>query len=331
MRKLVSVQKIMAVAPIPGADNIEVATVLGWQCVVKKSDAFQPGQLVCYAEVDSLFPREPQYEFLKSSNYRLKTARLRGQISQGLVLPLSVLPGSTEVQEGDDVTERLGVVKYEAPIPVELQGEVSGAFPGYIHKTDEPRIQSFPGILDELRGVHCYISLKIDGTSSTFAHRDGEFTVAGHNWPYRESETNTYWRMYRKYNLEQVLRSAGNYALQAEIAGPAIQKNRYGLKEHSIFCFNVFDINRGRHLDFADYVAFCQAHGIPMAPVVDSCFVLDHTVAQLLEMVEAQRYPTGGPAEGWVIRPLVEQYSKTLGSRASFKVLNNRYLLKNTD
>jgi ATP-dependent RNA circularization protein (DNA/RNA ligase family) len=128
--------------------------------------------------------------------------------------------------------------------------------------------------------------------------------------------------------LEQALRSAGNYAVQAESAGPGIQDNHYGLKDLDLFCFNVFDINRGRHLDFADYQAFCQQYGIPMAPVANSDFVLDHTVAQLLDMVETQRYPNGHQAEGWVIRPLVEQYSRVLGSRASFKVLSNEYDLK---
>jgi RNA ligase (TIGR02306 family) len=328
MRKLASIQKILAVNPIPGADSIECCTVLGWQCVVKKANNFKVNDLIIYAEIDSLFPQEPQFEFLKHTNYRLKTARLRGQLSQGLVLPLSVLPGDCSVQEGDEVTDRLGITKYEAPIPVELAGEVSGSFPGYVHKTNEQRIQSCPAALDELRGQTFYATVKIDGTSSSFIHRDGEFTVAGHNWPYRDSPGNLHWRMCRKYSIEAALKSAGNYAVQGESAGPSIQSNHYGLKEHDLFVFNVFDINRGRHLDYADFIAFCTQYGFQTVPIETDNFVLSDGIgiAELLEMAKG-KYPGGHKREGLVFRTLTERYSKALAGRTSFKVINNGYLL----
>lgn len=130
MRKLASIQKILAVDPIPNADNIEVVTVLGWKVVVRKSEGFHVGDEVIYCEIDSLFPKEPRFEFLKSSNYRLKTARLRGQISQGLVLPITALAeklgitsGDRHIQvlsvvcEGDEVTDQLGITKCQPPLP----------------------------------------------------------------------------------------------------------------------------------------------------------------------------------------------------------------------
>ena len=123
MRKLASIQKILMVDPIPNADNIEVVTVLGWKVVVRKSEGFKKDDVVVYVEIDSLFPKEPQYEFLKNSNYRIKTAKFRGQISQGLVLPLTSLPnGGADLHEGDEVTDLLGITKYEPPIPGRVGG-----------------------------------------------------------------------------------------------------------------------------------------------------------------------------------------------------------------
>lgn len=328
MRKLASVQKIRLVEPIPDADSIEVVSVLGWKVVVRKSEGFKVGDAVVYAEIDSLFPREPQFEFLKNCNYRIKTAKLRGQISQGLVLPLTSVPGDiASLQEGDDVTERLGIVKYEPKIPVELRGEIAGAFPGIVPKTDEPRVQSAPEVLDELRGQRCYCTVKIDGTSSSFIHQDGETWVCSHNWPYKPSETNLYWRMCRKYGLEEKLKAVGNYAVQGEIAGPGVQKNHYGLRELQLFVFNVFDSDKGHYLDYADFIAFCRQHDLTSVPVVTDDLILDHTVEQLLELAKGQ-YPNGHAREGIVIRTITEQYSRTLNSRASFKVINNDYLLK---
>lgn len=332
MRKLASVQKILSLAPIPNADVIECATILGWQVVVRKAEDFQVGQMVVYCEIDSLFPKLPQFEFLKNSNYRLKTAKFRGQISQGLILPLTALPGDTSnLQEGDEVTDLLGITKYEAPIPVELQGEVTGSWPGCVPQTDETRIQSCPAVLDELRGQRCYATVKVDGTSSSFIRRDGEFWVCGHNWPYRELDgSNVHWRMCKKYGVESALRAAGNFAIQGETAGPGIQDNHYGLKEVQLFVFNVYDIDHSRYLDYVEFVAFCRLYGLQTVPIVEDNLVLDHTVEQLLDLAKGN-YPGGHRREGLVIRTVKEQHSQALKGRASFKVVNNEYLLKAKD
>ena len=136
--------------------------------------------------------------------------------------------------------------------------------------------------------------------------------------------------MWRKYGIEAALRDAGNYAIQGETAGPGIQKNRYGLKEMQLFVFNVFDINRGRHLDYAEFVAFCKRYGLQTVPITMDDLVLNHTVEELLELAKGQ-YPGGYAREGIVIRTITEQYSQVLSGRASFKVINNDYLLKEKD
>ena len=167
-RKLVTIQKISDLKPIENADAIECAGVLGWHVVVKKGE-FKIGDPCVYFEIDSLLPVVSEFAFLSKSGvkksyadgkeyegYRLKTIRLRGQISQGLCLPISILDGkkyptdsrkNPVYQTGTDVTSLLGVVKYEPVIPANLSGQAKGLFPGFIPKTDETRIQFCPKVL----------------------------------------------------------------------------------------------------------------------------------------------------------------------------------------
>ena len=148
MRKLASIQKIKNIEPIEGADLIEKATVLGWQLVVKKDD-FEIGDYCVYCEIDSILPEKPEFEFLRPRHFRIKTIKMKGQISQGITFPLSIIPNYQDlnVEEGTDVTDIMGVAKYEPPISINMKGQVKGGFPGFIPKTDETRIQSVPDIL----------------------------------------------------------------------------------------------------------------------------------------------------------------------------------------
>lgn len=111
MRKLATIRTISDIRPIPGADRIEVAQVDGWECVVQKGE-FQIGQLIVYVEVDSIMPERPEFEFLRDRKFRVRTIKLRKQVSQGLVLPMSILPPGKYAQDMD-VTEVLGIKKYD--------------------------------------------------------------------------------------------------------------------------------------------------------------------------------------------------------------------------
>lgn len=135
MRNLVSIQKIKELHPIAESDNIEVAKILGWSVVVKKGE-FKVGDKVVYAEIDSLFPDKEEFEFLRGSKFRIRTIKLRGQISQGIAFPLSVLPAG-EYNIGEDVTDILGVSKYEPIIPACLSGKIRGQIPSFIQKTGQ--------------------------------------------------------------------------------------------------------------------------------------------------------------------------------------------------
>ena len=110
-RKLVSIQVVERVAPIEGADQIEQARVMGWTVVVKKGE-FSPGDRCVFFEIDSVLPDgAPWAEFMRPRGFRVRTLKLRGVLSQGLALPVSILDG--EVPEpGEDVRDRLRVVKY---------------------------------------------------------------------------------------------------------------------------------------------------------------------------------------------------------------------------
>lgn len=88
-RSLAHVEIITALSSIEGADFLELAQVLGWQCVVKKGE-FQVGDKIIFCEIDSVLPELPEYEFLRKYNFRIKTQKLRGVISQGLVLPINI-------------------------------------------------------------------------------------------------------------------------------------------------------------------------------------------------------------------------------------------------
>jgi len=331
-RKLATVQKIIEIGNIPNADRIQVATINAWKTVIRK-DEYKVGELCVFCEVDSIIPFAPWSDFLKDKKnpekpIRLKTCRLRGQLSQGLVLPLSILPPNA-YNIGDDVTEALGIVKYELPVPTCLAGQVKRQFPTHlVPKTDELRVQSFPDIVNEFKGKDVYITVKCDGTSGTVIHKDGEFDICSRNLSFKESD-NVYWEMFKKYNFENILKKVGNYACQFECCGEGIQKNRLGLKGHEIFVFNVYDINNHKYLDYKDFVSFCKEHNLPTVPVIEEC-TFDFTIDQLLEKAKG-KYTSGKFREGIVIRPVVEGNSEVLSGRASFKVINNDYLEKDEE
>ena len=218
-RKLATIRKISNLSPIEGADKIEVATIDGWKVVVAKDVNHKVGDWVVYCEIDSFLPIKEEFEFLRKSSYkkmgdqegfRLKTIKLRGQVSQGLILPMSVFGDfGWTVYEGLDVTERLGIVKYEPPIPAELAGKVKGLFPSFLRKTDEERVQNLTSEYEELKKQKFYVAEKLEGSSATFYYKDGEFGVCCRNLELLESEGNTFWKVARELDLENKMRNFG--------------------------------------------------------------------------------------------------------------------------
>jgi RNA ligase (TIGR02306 family) len=327
-----TIQKILDTRPAENSDNLDVVKVLGWQIVTKRNE-FSVGDLICFVEIDSLLPdSNPAFEFLRNKKFRIKTVKLRGNLSQGIVFPMSILPETDNVLflEDTDVSEILGIIHYEKPIPASLRGQIKGNFPAYVSRTDEPRIQSYPGVIEEFRGVECYSTVKCDGTSSSFINKDGDIWICSRNWGYKETNELLYWQIAKKFNIEDVLKDAGNIAIQGEICGPSIQKNRMQLTSHEIFIFDVWDIDKQEYFDFPELRDFCTRYEIPMVPLAD-IFIFNHTIEQLLEMAKGVYQGTQNRREGIVIRPTINRFSEALKRRLSVKILNNDYLLKDEE
>lgn len=341
-RKLASLQYITSIEEIENADNLEKARVMGWDVVVKKGE-FKPNQLVVFVEPDAVLPEEPWAEFMRPRKFRIKTIKLRGVLSQGLVFPLSILPesvirdaeamgphGPVGLREGADVTEELGITKYEPPLHDggAKQGQSAGAFPHYVPKTDETRLQSALPVLEELKGHPYVITLKCDGTSGTFVAYEDKFFACSRNWAKKEDDTNMFWAMVRKYNLQEKLMAKQGFAVQGELIGPGIQGNKMGLPEIDLLVFTVYDVEKKRRLEHDDLVAFCDELELKRVPVIEEGKSFNYTLEYLLEKAEGKYEGTKNHREGLVIRPKHNIFSKELYGPLSFKVLCNSFLLR---
>lgn len=332
-RKLATVRIITDIKPIEGADMIELATVGGWNVVVAKNVGHKVGDMVVYCEIDSFLPIREEFEFLRKTSYkkmgdqegfRLKTIRLRGQVSQGLILPIHVLPLLEMVHEGQDVTEMLGIVKYEPPIPAELAGKVKGQFPSFLRKTDEERVQNLVKEYEEYRyqSKHqFYITEKLDGSSATFYLNNGEFGVCSRNLELLETEGNTFWKVARETDLENKLRQYGkNLSLQGELIGEGIQGNPYKIKGHTVKYFNVFDIDKQQRVGINEFLTIMDELSLDFVPYLEIPAMLPNTVEDMLKYAEGKsRLNSKTEREGVVVR--------SMDNTISFKAISNNFLL----
>ncbi len=335
MRKLASIQKVIALDAIPDADAIEKATVLGWQLVVKKNE-FKVSDLCVYCEIDSLFPERPEFEFLKPRGMRIKTIRLRGQVSQGICFQLSILPSNFPIEEDADCAEVLGITKYEAPVPAHLSGVAKGRFPSFIPKTDETRVQVMQAVLSQLINEPCYITEKVDGSSATYYIKDGEFGVGSRNLELVDTNENTYWIVARELNIETKLQSLnGNYALQGELVGENIQGNKLKLKGQTVFFFNAFDIDNYKFFSFDRFISLMAQMQLEPVPIHNEYYLLTDNIEELVQMSQVKsKINKEAWAEGLVIRTISDGIKLTEPSeyfnhgRLTFKVINPEFLLK---
>ena len=357
MRKLATIRKITEILPIDGADLIVRVRVDDWYCVALKTE-FDVGDLCVYFEIDSLIPLIPQVEHLRARAYkkmgdkegiRIKTIKLKGSISQGLALPLSVLGTPEEIfaincdSIGADVSGRLGVVKYEPPIPAELGGQVKGNFPSFIKKTDQERCQNMAySIFTENKDARYECTMKLDGTSYTGFHRTTEYGiesgVCGRNWWLQLDKTNAnnaLVKMYINSGMQSALAAYGrNIAVQGELMGPKIQANREGFVDYKLFVFDVYNIDTQYQMGPDDRRTALQSlydlgmnkDMVQHVPIFAYNVTLDelgiHSVADLL--VDAE-----GPSLNHAIRE--GKVYKRMDGRFSFKAISNAFLLKEKD
>ena len=348
-RTLASVQQVEELAPIDGADAIERARVLGWWVVVKKGE-YRPGDRVVYCEVDALLPERPEFEFLRKSSwrgailgqggvvlqrggFRIKTVRLRGQVSQGICFPLSILPAGSTLALGADATESLEIIKFDPPLPLALCGRVRRAFPGFVPKTDEPRVQTLGEVLARQRGKTFYLTEKLDGTSFTAFVRGGEFGLCSRNqWLDETDLQNGLCKVAADVSLAEKLaalrRDLGfDLSLQGELIGPGVQGNKYALKSQRLYAFSLVNLATYRLEPLPRLLDACARLGLETVPQLGT-LALHHSVDQLVELsVGPSALHARTPREGIVLRALCDVPDPEIG-RLSFKVLNPKFLLK---
>ena len=353
-RKLASIAEITYIKPIEGADAIECAVVNGgWPVVIRKGE-YKVGDVAIYLEIDSWVPHElapflskgqepREYNGVKGE--RLKTVKLRGQVSQGLLLPLSTWGpknrpwtiGEEGFDVGTDLTEYLGIQKWEPPIPAQLQGVMKGNFPNFLPKTDQERCQNlrkeiFETFLDEIYEV----TTKLDGSSMTVYVRDGEVGVCSRNIDLIETEGNSFWKAAREQNIVEALLEAcaakgEEYAIQGELIGEGIQGNPEKLTGQRFYLFDIYSITEDRYLSPSERYSILDklnmnGASIEHVPIVNGVMnVTGHfgTIEELLEFAEGQSLNPQTKREGVVF--------KSHGSDFTFKAIANSYLLKHKD
>ena len=339
-RKLATIRQIDNIQPIEGADMIELATVGGWKVVVAKDVNHKVGDLVVYCEIDSFLPIEPEFEFLRKSSYkkmadgtegfRLKTIKLRGQVSQGLILPLKdayeVFKRNTPNMdmswfEGLEVTEMLNIVKYEPPVPAQLSGLVKGNFPSFLKKTDEERIQNLTREFEEYKNEVFYVTEKLDGSSVTYYVKDGVFGVCSRNLDLLEDENNSMWKFAIESGLRDRLVGLGkNLAVQGEIIGEGIQGNPYKRIGQTVRIFNGFDIDKYDYLSLSELIELVKVLEVKTVPILDLDFTLPDTIDELLSYADSKSVLNEKfDREGVVIR--------SHDRKISFKAISNKFLL----
>jgi len=332
MRKLAKIVEIDALLPIEGADAIECAVVGGWKVVTKKGE-YKVGSRAVYCEIDSWIPhklapflskgKEPR-EFEGIQGERLRTIKLRGQLSQGLLLNLDdVIPWTNSYQIDEDVSEVLGIIKWEKPINAQLAGICKGNFPTLIPKTDQERVQNLTKEIAVAQGSVYEVTEKLEGSSMTCYLIAGEFGVCSRNMDLKRDENNSFWQVAIRNDIENLMRQRGdNIAIQGELIGPGIQGNIYKLSKPELYVFDIYDIQEGSYITPDLRRAIITGMGLNHVPVLESNFKLETDVEGLLTKAEGHSVLgdiTGPEREGLVF--------KQVNGGMTFKAISNKYLL----
>lgn len=359
IRKLASIKTISDMIPIPNKDRIALAVVDGWNVIVQK-DQFEIGGKCIYVEIDSVLPEKPEFEFLRSKNFRIKTLKMSGVISQGICFPLSILPekkNGKEYEINEDVTDIIGIKQYEVTMDVEDSVKKTAAkkkyppflmrmkwfrnfvfpkkeqkgFPEFISKTDETRVQNIPWILQNKN--KWVATEKVDGQSGTFAlvkHRSKipfvkdkyEYIVCSRNLRLYAKDNSSYWRVSDRYNIENALKNMIGDRDWIAIQGECIAPNVQGNKyKVSEPDLYVFNlIYPSGRMDSIMARNICQQHGFKFVPIIETDYVLPDTVNEVLEYAHGQSQLYDTLREGIVFR--------SKDGKQSFKAVDPLFLLK---
>lgn len=363
MRKLATIRQVSNIRPIEGKDLIEQVNVDGWNVIVKKGE-FKEGDLCVYVEIDSVLPPKPEFEFLARKKYTIKTMKMSGVRSEGIVFGLDIL-GNKKAKLGDDVTALLGVKQYNREDePQEKVSHTSnllfaidkalrrfklyrqlfpkqrkrssGNFPHWIRKTDETRIQNKPWVL---QSTESWIATeKLDGSSATFGFRkgawDSEYVVCSRNLVVTDESAS--WQVISKrHNMEEVLKelfrilkAKESIVIQGEIVGPNIQKNKYQLKDLAFYAFNVIVDGQSLLIHETLLEESLKVRGIKVVPFRGKLYLRNYTVDSLLDFATFKSHLNSHTqAEGLVVRFA----NKDRVIQESFKAISPTFLIRNDE
>ena len=360
-RKLAHIEKIDWIKPIKGKDRIVLAGVLGWTVIVQKAD-YNEGDKCVFCEIDSVFPERPEYEFLRSKKFRIKTMKMSGCLSQGICFPLSILPeGNYEI--GNDVTELMGITQYEPTMDKEevdhnenidttnkypkflmrfswfrklvLQKKQEKGFPNFITKTDETRIQNAPFYLD--MDYTWVATEKVDGQSGSFTlqkvkgkhfwNKDSyDFAVCSRNLRKWKKDNSSFWRVAERYNIEEVLHDLiGDnewVAIQGECVAPDVQGNKYKVTEPDLYVFNL--IYPSGRVASIEAKKILNEYGLKFVPIIDESVSLKgKTVSEVLDYATGKSQLYDTLREGIVFR--------SSDGKQSFKAVSPEFLIKHNE
>ena len=330
IRKLVTIRKVLDLIPIEGADRIELAKVDGWKCVVKKN-VFNVGDYGVYFEVDSFLPENDiRYEFLKKGSLRkmliegkgytegirIRTVRLMGIESHGLLLPLKDFPElNLDTDINVDLSKKLGVIKFEQDIPAELSGDARGCIPSIIKRTDQERVQNLVDYFDLYKDLEFEETEKEDGTSTTYYYLDSHVGVCGHNWEFYENYNNIMWKNAQRYGIISTMPTLNkNVAIQGETVGEGIQKNKMVLKGQYFHVFDIYDIEKYRYMTPSERYEYINiynynnifAEKLTHVPILKKNVKIFSICKNVEEIIEYSRgdtqYCKGKPREGLVFK-----------------------------
>lgn len=350
MRKIASIRRVTNIEAIEGADRIEKVSVDGWFVVAQKG-LHQIGNTVIYVELDGFLPEtDSRFEsFMKFGTrtfngvvgHRIKTVRLKGVYSQGVILPVSEFPEVANSLEGDDVSELIGIVKWEAPEVVEgnINSQPKGNFPWFLRKSDQERIQN---VYKELSTTHAdkeFIgTLKMDGSSLTVFYVKSEITgdedrygICSRNLELKYDETVPFEEQsaFIKGTLNSDLINkvkelseiyGGSWAIQSELVGPGIQSNYEKFDKYQAFSYNIFSIDRQQFVTYREFNAMAIKVDLQTVPVIAIHRVLNQPLADILASSDGSS----------IYNPIREGIVwKELDGTTQFKAISNKYLEKN--
>lgn len=330
MRKLASIKTINELRPIPKADRLELARIGGWYAVVQKGE-FKVGDHAVYIEIDSFVDTsKPQFAFLEKDaiDWRgrrgtvIRTMKLRGQISQGLAIPVIKFPQVVSLYsnldlvmskvEDWDLTELLGIVKYEEDLHESLADKAIGKTPAWLRGSSLERVQELDSIIGDYLDEEFAVSVKIDGEAMSVYHLPGTSPYSQTkedyvgvctdtvNW--KEDDTNKSWVLAKALGLHREVKRfaehpelAGGVQLQGERCGPGVQKNRFKFAVPMFLVYGITDIGGQVRLSASDIRLYSAMHGLLTVPYL-------HYKTTLREIIQCYKGPT-------VIDALVEYAS----------------------